>query len=100
MFQKVKAFLELIKFEHSIFALPFAYLGLFLAEGGWPRLRIFFWVTVAMVAMRTAAMCLNRLIDASIDEANPRTHTRGEILKFLRAHRVWIATLVATGLFF
>lgn len=65
-----------IKFEHSIFALPFAYLGLFLAEGGWPRLSLLFWVTVAMVSFRTFAMAVNRLIDREIDAKNPRTQSR------------------------
>ena len=65
---KINVFLNLIKFEHTIFALPFAYLGLFLAEGGLPRFHLFFWVTVAMIAIRTSAMCLNRLIDQAIED--------------------------------
>ncbi|MBN1688671.1 MAG: UbiA family prenyltransferase [Candidatus Omnitrophica bacterium] len=74
--KKILVFLEMIKFEHSLFALPFAYLGLFLAEEGWPRWGVFFWVTVAMVSFRTMAMALNRLIDVSIDSKNPRTQNR------------------------
>lgn len=73
---KVRTFAELVKFEHSIFALPFAYLGSFLASGGWPTLRVFLWVTVAMLGARTAAMALNRLVDAAIDARNPRTANR------------------------
>lgn len=69
-------FFKDIKFEHSLFALPFAYLGLFLAEGGLLRFRIFFWVTLAMVGFRTFAMAVNRLIDREIDARNPRTETR------------------------
>lgn len=62
--------------EHTIFALPFAYIGLFLAAGGWPGWAPFLWVTLAMVGARTAAMSLNRAIDAQIDAANPRTCAR------------------------
>jgi len=70
---KFKVFLEMIKFEHTLFALPFAYLGLFYAEGGLPRLSVFLWVTVAMVGLRTASMAFNRLADRRIDAQNPRT---------------------------
>ena len=99
MFQKVKAFLELIKFEHSIFALPFAYLGLFLAEGGRPRFQIFAWVTLAMIAIRTSGMCLNRLIDQSIDEKNPRTQSRTSLMNLLHRSRIWSMTLISIAVF-
>jgi len=62
--------------EHTIFALPFAYLGLFLAADGWPGWSPFLWVTLAMAGARTAAMSFNRLIDAHIDAKNPRTANR------------------------
>jgi 4-hydroxybenzoate polyprenyltransferase len=68
--------LEAIKFEHSIFALPFAYLGMILAARGLPTLHQFIWITVAMVAARTTAMAANRVIDRHIDAANPRTAQR------------------------
>lgn len=73
---KIRTFAELVKFEHTIFALPFAYLGTFLAAGGWPEPRVLFWVTVAMAGARTGAMALNRLIDAGLDALNPRTAGR------------------------
>lgn len=73
---RLQTFFQDIKFEHSLFALPFAYLGLFLAEGGWPRLRPLIWVTIAMVAFRTFAMAVNRLIDREVDRLNPRTRAR------------------------
>jgi 4-hydroxybenzoate polyprenyltransferase len=92
---KIKVFFDLIKFEHSIFALPFAYLGLFLAEGGLPHFRVFFWVTVAMIAIRTSAMCLNRLIDQAIDEQNPRTKNRGEAINILKRSVIWMITIVS-----
>jgi len=68
--------LEMIKWEHSIFALPFAFCGAFLAAGGIPSWRQLGWIIVAMVAARSAAMAFNRLADASIDAANPRTQSR------------------------
>ncbi len=68
--------LEMIKWEHSIFALPFALCGAMLAAHGMPGGPQLFWIVVAMVAARSAAMAFNRLADASIDAANPRTQTR------------------------
>jgi len=68
--------LEMIKWEHSIFALPFALCGAMLAAGGFPTVHQLVWIVVAMVAARSAAMAFNRLADASIDAANPRTNTR------------------------
>jgi len=71
-----RLYYRLVKFEHTIFALPFAYVGAFLAVGGVPSAHDLFWITVAMVAARSLAMALNRLIDARIDAANPRTASR------------------------
>ncbi|MBI4352908.1 MAG: UbiA family prenyltransferase [Candidatus Omnitrophica bacterium] len=79
MLEKVKIFLELVKFEHTVFALPFAYLGMVAAGRGWPGFWVFFWVTAAMAGARTAGMCLNRLIDLKIDAKNPRTKNRSLI---------------------
>ena len=67
---------RLVKIEHTLFALPFAYVGAFLAVGGVPSSHALFWVTVAMVGARSLAMALNRLIDARIDGLNPRTASR------------------------
>ncbi|MEW6545360.1 MAG: UbiA-like polyprenyltransferase [Bacillota bacterium] len=64
---------ELVRWEHTVFALPFAYAATFLASRGWPSFHDFFWVTVAMVGARTAAMGLNRLVDRALDALNPRT---------------------------
>lgn len=74
--KKVKTFAEMIKFEHTIFALPFAYLGAFLAQRQVPTASQIFWITMAMVGARTAAMALNRLIDRHLDAENPRTANR------------------------
>lgn len=68
--------LEMIKWEHSVFALPFALCGAMLAAGGWPSGHDLAWIIVAMVSARSAAMAFNRLADATIDAANPRTQTR------------------------
>ncbi len=68
--------LEMIKWEHSIFALPFALCGAMLAAGGLPSVHQLVWIVVAMVAARSAAMAFNRWADAAIDAANPRTSTR------------------------
>src|SRR5689334_11008163 len=69
-------FARLVKFEHTVFALPFAYVGAFLAVDGAPSAHDLLWITVAMVGARSLAMGLNRLIDARIDARNPRTATR------------------------
>ena len=68
--------LEMIKWEHSVFALPFALTGAVLAAEGWPTLRVLGWIIVCMVAARSAAMAFNRLVDARLDAANPRTAMR------------------------
>jgi 4-hydroxybenzoate polyprenyltransferase len=68
--------LEMIKWEHSIFALPFALCGAMLAASGLPTAHQLLWIVIAMLAARSAAMAFNRLADASIDAANPRTSTR------------------------
>lgn len=67
---------SLVRIEHTVFALPFAYVGAFLASAGWPGIADVVWVTVAMIGARTLAMALNRLVDAELDARNPRTATR------------------------
>jgi 4-hydroxybenzoate polyprenyltransferase len=74
--RNLRVTLEMIKWEHSIFALPFAICGAMLAASGLPTTRQLFWIVVAMIAARSAAMAFNRLADASIDAANPRTRSR------------------------
>jgi 4-hydroxybenzoate polyprenyltransferase len=73
---RIRITLEMIKWEHSIFALPFALTGALLAAHGLPSLRTLLWILVAMVSARSAAMAFNRWADASLDAANPRTSTR------------------------
>jgi 4-hydroxybenzoate polyprenyltransferase len=72
----VRHFLDAIKFEHTVFALPFAYVAMVLAADGWPGWRTLLWVTLAMASARTLAMAVNRLADRFIDAANPRTARR------------------------
>jgi 4-hydroxybenzoate polyprenyltransferase len=76
LLQNLRITLEMIKWEHSIFALPFALCGAMLAANGLPGGQQLLWIVVAMVSARSAAMAFNRLADASIDAANPRTRTR------------------------
>ncbi|MCL6472361.1 MAG: putative 4-hydroxybenzoate polyprenyltransferase [Firmicutes bacterium] len=73
---KFRTVLEMIKFEHTIFALPFAYMGMMLAANGLPTLSQFLWITVAMVGARSFSMAMNRYIDREIDARNPRTQDR------------------------
>ena len=73
---KLRTTLEMIKFEHTLFALPFAFLGAVLAANGLPTWRQILWITVAMIGARSAAMTFNRIIDVDFDAANPRTASR------------------------
>ena len=92
-------FISLVKFEHTIFALPFAYVGAFLAVDGVPSAHDLIWITVAMIGGRSLAMGLNRLIDAGIDARNPRTATRELPSGQLSEPQVAIFCLVALGIF-
>jgi 4-hydroxybenzoate polyprenyltransferase len=92
----IRDFLELIKFEHTIFALPFAYLGMLLAAGGWPGWRQILWITVAMAAARTVAMGFNRIADRWIDAHNPRTSNRPLVTGAISTRLAWIGTLIAS----
>lgn len=76
VFRSTRITLEMIKWEHSIFALPFALTGAVLAANGWPAGRVTLWIIVCMIAARSAAMAFNRLVDARLDAANPRTAQR------------------------
>jgi 4-hydroxybenzoate polyprenyltransferase len=90
---RVALLLENVKFEHTIFALPFAYLGMILAAGGLPTWHQFLWITVAMAAARTMAMSLNRLIDRELDARNPRTANRPIPSGRLSARLVWAVAI-------
>lgn len=92
---KLKIFLEMIKFEHSIFALPFAYIATLLTEQKLPSMYHLFWITVAMVGARTAAMSLNRMIDRKIDAKNPRTKNRAMPKGLLSSAEVTMYTVIS-----
>lgn len=94
----VKTFLSFVKFEHTLFALPFAYGGMLIAAGGWPGWRTFLLVTLAMVGARTAAMAANRVIDARIDALNPRTRNREIPAGRLSGTTGWVTTFVGLAL--
>ncbi|RPF49378.1 4-hydroxybenzoate polyprenyltransferase [Thermodesulfitimonas autotrophica] len=96
--KKFKIFLAMIKFEHTIFALPFAYIGALLTGKRLPSAHDLFWITVAMVGARTAAMSLNRLIDREIDAKNPRTANRALPQGLLAAREVWVYVFLSCGL--
>jgi 4-hydroxybenzoate polyprenyltransferase len=84
-----RRFAALVKFEHTIFALPFAYVGAFLAVDGYPGTGPLVWLTLAMAGARTLAMALNRLIDAELDARNPRTATREIPAGVVTRAQVW-----------
>jgi 4-hydroxybenzoate polyprenyltransferase len=95
----VRDFLDLIKFEHTIFALPFAYLGMLLAAGGLPSWQEFFWITVAMASARTVAMGANRLADRVTDARNPRTADRPLVSGRISLRTAWVGTVTAAVVF-
>jgi 4-hydroxybenzoate polyprenyltransferase len=100
---RIRVVLEMIKFEHSIFALPFALTGALLAarasRQGWPTLRQVLWIVVAMVAARSAAMTINRIVDLRYDRENPRTNRRALATGELSVSFAWVFTIVAMGVF-
>jgi 4-hydroxybenzoate polyprenyltransferase len=97
--RQLRDFLEAIKVEHTIFALPFAYLGMVLAARGWPGWHAVLWITVAMIAARTTAMAANRLIDRHVDARNPRTQRRHLPRGLLTARTVAGAGAVSAAVF-
>jgi 4-hydroxybenzoate polyprenyltransferase len=92
--------LEMIKFEHSIFALPFALSGLYLAKNTLPSWHTILWTIVAFIGARSAAMTLNRLIDASIDVLNPRTKTRAIPKGTIKYGQAIVFTLISFAIMF
>src|ERR1041385_7561026 len=89
----------MIKIEHTLFALPFAFLGALLAANGLPALSQILWIIVAMVGARSAAMAFNRIADRNFDARNPRTATRAIPAGLLSVAFVWAFTIVAAALF-
>jgi 4-hydroxybenzoate polyprenyltransferase len=102
--KRIRIVLEMIKFEHSMFALPFALTGALLAaratHRGWPTLRQLAWIVVAMVAARSAAMTINRIVDLRYDRENPRTRQRALATGQLSVSFAWTFTLISVAIFF
>jgi 4-hydroxybenzoate polyprenyltransferase len=100
---RIRVVLEMIKFEHSVFALPFALTGALLAarasRHGWPTLWQLAWIVIAMVAARSAAMTINRIVDLRYDRENPRTNKRALATGDLSVSFAWVFTAVAVGVF-
>ncbi len=96
--RKLKIILEMIKFEHTVFALPFAIMSAFIAADGIPSLAKLGWILVAMVGARSCAMAFNRLADAEIDGVNPRTSRRAIPSGLITKGAVWVFTLISAGL--
>lgn len=98
--EKIATLLEMIKFKMTIFAMPFAFTGAFLAAGGVPEPMIFVWVILAMVGARTCAMGFNRIVDWKFDAANPRTSDRAIPSGEVKQGEAWAMVLISAALFF
>ena len=98
--KKISILLEMIKFKLTVFALPFAFIGAFLAARGIPEIKVFFWIILAMVGARTSAMGFNRIVDRKFDKANPRTADRAIPAGEVRLSEAWAMVLVSGALFF
>src|SRR5882762_6164042 len=98
--RNIRVTLEMIKIEHTLFALPFAFLGAVLAANGLPNPRQVLWITLAMLGARSTAMAFNRIADRKYDALNPRTSTRAIPAGLLSVGFVWAFTAVSTVLFF
>ncbi len=96
---KLRTTLEMIKFEHTLFALPFAFLGAILAANGLPTRWQILWITVAMVGARSAAMTFNRIVDRDIDARNPRTAARELPTGKLSVGFAWVFLYISIGVF-
>ncbi|SDB08233.1 4-hydroxybenzoate polyprenyltransferase [Desulfonatronum thiosulfatophilum] len=97
--ERTRLVLNMVKIEHSIFALPFAYTGVFLAAGGWPGWRVFLLLTLAMVMIRSFAMAMNRILDLRFDRLNPRTQSRPLVTGELSVRFTVVFCLVTAVLF-
>ena len=100
MFKKITILLEMIKFKLTVFAMPFAFMGAFLAARGLPDTKTFLLVILAMVGARTCAMGFNRIVDAKFDGANPRTAERAIPAGAVSAVEAWSMVIIAGFLFF
>jgi 4-hydroxybenzoate polyprenyltransferase len=97
--ERLRVILEMIKFEHTVFALPFAMMSAVLAAHGFPSGRVTLWILLAMVGARSSAMAFNRLVDQEFDRRNPRTATRALPAGLLTPAQVWAFVISTTALF-
>ncbi len=99
-FERVRILLDMIKFEHTIFALPFAYVGAFLAKRGIPDFWTNFWILIAMAGGRTVAMAVNRIVDLEFDSKNPRTKERPLVSGKINKKEAWLMVIIAAIFYF
>src|SRR6476659_8496382 len=97
--RNIRVTLDMIKIEHTLFALPFAFLGAALPANGLPTLAQIIWIVVAMVGARSAAMAFNRIADRTYDAKNPRTASRALPVGLLSVGFVWLFTIVSAAVF-
>src|SRR6185295_11708520 len=100
IWRKLQITLEMIKFEHTVFALPFAFIGALLAGRGLPTGWQILWIVVAMIGARSAAMTFNRIVDLRFDKANPRTQARALAAGTLTMPFAVTFTVLMSGIFF
>jgi 4-hydroxybenzoate polyprenyltransferase len=100
MLDRLKLYMDFVVLKHSLFAIPFAYLGAFLASRGVPELRVLFWVGLAFLGARSAAMALNNLVDRDMDAKNPRTADRELPSGKITLYEVWGIILISWALLF
>ena len=96
---KILLFFQAIKFQESVFALPFAYMGMVLAADGLPSGTQFIWITIAMIMARTVGMTANRVIDKNIDSLNPRTSSRHLPMGILKSYELIIPGIIPLSIF-
>ncbi|MGQ9731352.1 MAG: 4-hydroxybenzoate octaprenyltransferase [Candidatus Zipacnadales bacterium] len=96
---RLRDYLRLVQFEHSVFALPFILSAAFVHAGGWPTTWQLFWMVVAAVSARTAAMAFNRIVDRELDALNPRTQQRELPTGRIRLSKAWALTAVCAAVF-
>lgn len=97
--KKIRIILELIKFQHTVFALPFALISMLVCANGLPSLRIIFWILVAMVSARSTAMAFNRVVDLRFDALNPRTQSRHLPAGKISIQSVWVFIVIMAIIF-
>ena len=100
MLNKIRTLLEMIKFKHSVFAMPFAFMGMLLAARGMVEGTVLFWVVIALIASRTCAMGFNRIVDRHFDALNPRTAARALPAGKVTIQEAWMLVLISGALFF